>query len=435
MDGIWYYRRVGKLTGPIPFHELIEAAENGTFEADDEVRSGHSGWCKARAIPELCVALGVPAEQASNESSSTVSEPEDLPNIDEFFYESDSPNSSEWDRDEEAPETLESEIRYYCRIGGKERGPLTLEELQDLFDAGTIQIHERVRRTDSVAWVPCREISELDLNRVASIHDRTPDPDDHSKNAQFDPNLLDRFEEFDPLKSILRESEEASSPQGDSPAPMTAVSPPVTRSSEPPVRDRSETSLDPVRTPPVPAPQPMRSSPDPLALILEAEAKPPSSRKLALPELSASTGQLIFLGVAALFAVYLYAAPAGKSGVYGTVKMGEHLLPVGSVSLKSDSKGENSAMTLSIFDGEFETGDGKSLRPENYEVVVTIGNPLGMPVPQLEGTAFENLNGARYRTQLNAALLESESIEFSFSESDVELLEGNGELPDQDTPQ
>lgn len=60
-----------------------------------------------------------------------------------------------------ADSSEDSDSQYLCTIGGVQTGPLSTKQLQALIDEGKLGVTDRLRKSDSLCWIPCRELSEL----------------------------------------------------------------------------------------------------------------------------------------------------------------------------------------------------------------------------------------------------------------------------------
>ncbi len=125
------------------------------------------------------------------------------------------------------------------------------------------------------------------------------------------------------------------------------------------------------------------------------------------------------LAVVAVVVVAGLMWPKGSGAIHGQVSIDGTPLPVGIVSITPRSGTKGPSLSIPVVDGRFETNTDVKLVEGAYNVSVTVGNPLGMPVPQLKGTPLDALNGSRFQTQVDTRLLKTLSIDLRFKATEV----------------
>ena len=76
-----------------------------------------------------------------------------------------------------------SDRQYFRRIGMEVVGPYDLSELQDLLEQGRLHETDRIRRSDSLNWLPCQEFAELEFDSAV----------EHDSELQEASSLLDEM--------------------------------------------------------------------------------------------------------------------------------------------------------------------------------------------------------------------------------------------------
>jgi hypothetical protein len=138
MDERWYYRSFNDEVGPFDFREMQTLACEGVIGREDVIRTDTArAWVKAKTIPELFLEKVVDDDLAALLSS--VEGDDSL---------AQSPRAK---RNDEC----------YCLLRGRERGPMTFEELGQLAQSGELQPQHNVRFGSGANWIKAGSIVGL----------------------------------------------------------------------------------------------------------------------------------------------------------------------------------------------------------------------------------------------------------------------------------
>jgi hypothetical protein len=443
MPNLWYYRHDGLLVGPVRFDTLPGLVQSGVIGPDDTVRHGHGDWQAVRDVEELREYL----DSTTHETSDATSLP-DLQGPDDSLFASIlqaapvvDANYAPLDRvgawgDATSPQPGRSEApRYFLRIGRGEFGPFTVAVLQRKVDDGLLARADRCRADGSHCWVPASEIAELTFpaptdSEIPLANPEPPARQPHVRSGG--PTLPDSvgrsgIENRSTRPSIsheptahefsTHESNTRSSPTSSrGSAQSDWQTPPMTGSPRPKVGSRETDHADMAT---VPTPAQRRPMP------LESQYPEPHTRKPFTPSVKVSPGLLALLGLAALLLIFTL-LPSSERTVRGEVLVNDLPVPVGSVSF-TPRTGTGQALTMPILSGHFKASGNFTLSAGDYAVIVTVGNPLGMPLRELESSpVFSSLNGAKFQTSANATD-ENAAFQFQFSSSDAALPQTQGQ--------
>lgn len=142
---VWYCELLGVEVGPISRAELEEFARQGTLAPDDPVREGQEGgWIEARALaglfPEETVAVIEPTAPAKPRKKS---------------------RRARGERNDAPPVSTPPETGWYWRLGGRELGPFTFDELAEMAADHRITADDFVRLGSQGEWQSARSIEGL----------------------------------------------------------------------------------------------------------------------------------------------------------------------------------------------------------------------------------------------------------------------------------
>ncbi|GAB4140050.1 MAG: hypothetical protein Tsb009_09260 [Planctomycetaceae bacterium] len=404
MEQLWYYRQSGNLIGPIPFSVLQGRAASGELKPEDEVRSGHGNWQKASTLRDLADHFregGSLKTDRSDSSSLFADLLENAPGYEpEAADESESPSLE----DDSHKERL-----FFCRMTTGEEGPLTLDEMQQRVAAGHIKKTDRYREQDSLSWIPCSELLELDFSMVASP------PTTSEVSAKIDESeetsFPDSDTDLDPLFDDDDHADDEPHPQSES-----IDSPSIQKASSP--------------SPSLVAPSPP-SAQTATATVAPPPSKPNkqkgSSAGFQNPFRGMNVNFRVLGGLAvcvAAFAAAIVLFPSGNSGVHGKITIDGQPVPVGSVSITPQAGTEAKPLSIPIIEGAFSAKHADSLPEGKYDLAIIVGNPLGMDEPKMKDSPLSRLNGARYKTAIDTTSLEGGVIELELSSSQAILPKG-----------
>ncbi|MCR9198360.1 MAG: DUF4339 domain-containing protein [Planctomycetaceae bacterium] len=182
MDSCWYYYLFGEQFGPVTRQQLIELADDGTLSATDRVRHA-----SGEVLQEVQSVLGIdrrertPARSTAPvaspltmmaDSSGTVGQNDLGPSIDDFVIEKTSDDSrispalsppSQSPLRSSTPMQREpaTEEAFYLRSSETTIGPLTLDALCRMADAGKVASADYIRRASESGWHPASEVPEV----------------------------------------------------------------------------------------------------------------------------------------------------------------------------------------------------------------------------------------------------------------------------------
>lgn len=161
--------------GPMRYDRLIGLARTGRLGRRDQVRIGAQGqWVEARSVVGL---FDVPVKSASVPGGAT-SEAASI--LDSFEIVAD-PTPRQARAPRPAPEPLlqlvdegfdgeddvapvgvaDVDAQWHCRVLGQEIGPIGWTDLRELVESRQLGPNDRVRKGQSVAWVPAATIDNL----------------------------------------------------------------------------------------------------------------------------------------------------------------------------------------------------------------------------------------------------------------------------------
>lgn len=389
MSELWYYRKSGQLFGPMTHDALSEAAGRGELGRDDEVRSGHGAWQPAGALFEV----------AGHVEESPVARRADP--FAEILGE-----APEVEFDSSASPALAAEPVYFCRLAGKQEGPFRIEELQDLIDTGRLQKYDRCLAAGTRFWLPCSELTELDFSQTPLQDDALGEEED---DAEFDDD-----QQSQPLGEETDRNLDADDDNGvgdEIGNGRTDSEPAANRSTAAP---QSVPAMSPAA--PVPAPPRKPAMPSPVKTSGRRTKRVSASAGLALPP-----ARFFIIGgaVVALVVIAGYFLSNRDSTISGMVSVDGAPVPIGIVSIRPRAGTKGPSLSLPVVNGQFQANADVKLADGSYDVSVTVGNPLKMPVPQLAGTEFEPINGARFETHINTRSLPGQFIELQFPRTDA----------------
>ncbi|MFO1092599.1 MAG: DUF4339 domain-containing protein [Planctomycetaceae bacterium] len=188
-----YCRTRTEELGPMSFERLAGLARTGRLGRRDQVRIGaQANWVEARSV----AGLFEEPKKAAPQSSRAATEPapqadQPVESLDDFQVVADptagkpparreefvpaarmeddvrlvpaplvSPSSPAADvaNEPEVPNTL---AQWHCRVLGQEVGPIGWSDLRELVESRQLGPNDRVRKENSIAWVPAATIDDL----------------------------------------------------------------------------------------------------------------------------------------------------------------------------------------------------------------------------------------------------------------------------------
>lgn len=439
MPNLWYYRRDGNLVGPVRFDTLPGLVQSGVIGPDDVVRHGHGDWQAVRDVDELRESLDRTTHETSDATSST-----DLQGLDGSLFASilqaapvvdanyaPLDRIGAWEDGTSPPAERSEEARYFLRIGRGEFGPFTVAMLQRKVNDGLLEKADRCRADGSHCWVPVSEIAELIFPTLTDSEFSIPstEPPVSHPRSPADASM--------PPDSIMR-SVSANRSAGPSISHESTKHEPHARSSPMSSSSWARPDLQTTSTPDSPKPKigsrdtdhaDMATVPTPAQrrpMPVESHDRDPRTRKSFRSSLNVSPGLLALAGLAALLLIFAL-LPSRERTVRGEVLVNELPVPVGSVSFTPRTGTTGRALTMPILSGHFKASGDFTLATGDYAVIVTVGNPLGMPLPELDSSpVFSSLNGAKFQTNANAND-DNAAFHFQFSSSDAALPQNQGQ--------
>lgn len=153
---LWFYEMMSQEFGPVPSSEIQQLIADGMLSSGDRVRSSSSDeWITA-------------AEIANAEADAAAAdEAEDLPNIDDFTFESpqnEPPPPVRPVSPEPEPEPAEDEYaepEFYIQSLGHVLGPLTQHELVEMAISGSVTRGDEIRDGEDGSWIAVETIPAL----------------------------------------------------------------------------------------------------------------------------------------------------------------------------------------------------------------------------------------------------------------------------------
>ena len=153
----WFYRMFGEDFGPVPFEKLREMADKGIVGADDEVRSESSHrWVMARSVDGLGLNGDGGGTAVATESKS--------------------------DTATDISTTRVGLDDWYCRVLGREMGPLIFEELVKFAEHDNVSADDEVKLGANGKWRRVGSIGRLvAVLPYRAVESKTPVPATKSK--------------------------------------------------------------------------------------------------------------------------------------------------------------------------------------------------------------------------------------------------------------
>lgn len=178
-DDLCYCRTRSEELGPMPFAKLVSLARMGKIGRRDQVRMGAQGqWTEARSVAGLFEEPAKPAPKSStvtadmkaaasmldtmeivaDQTPKKMRAPRPAPEpvlklVDEGLND---------EEDDVAPVVVSDEdAMWHCRVLGQEIGPISWKDMRELVESRQLGPNDRVRKGESVAWVPSATIDNL----------------------------------------------------------------------------------------------------------------------------------------------------------------------------------------------------------------------------------------------------------------------------------
>lgn len=424
MHDRWLYRSSGEEFGPVPFEVIAELARSGLISPEDEVCREGAGWHAAGEI------VGLFEETVSSESlssgstlaSALDSQFDDIlqsaPAVELSFdaaFDDVLRFAPAIDRRDGSSRRGRSRIdaptaarEFYCRIAGVEFGPLPLSALQHWAALGRLSGEDELRSTAADDWVAATNVAELKFHQTA-----------YAPNGSQAPRTgADR----DLVESLIDE---------------VLIEPPAAgigiKSETKEFGALAERSIE------MPSPRPAsdRGSARPaLASLMRTLEKPQSEKKsrtarrtTRTPAIGLPSSPLLYTLVAlvvVLAVVKLW--PEAGGSVRGRVLVDGKPVPVGSISFRPADSTAGPSFTAALVNGSYAVADRVELGTHQYQVIVTIGSPLGEPPPEIaDDPTFAPLNGGRFKQTIVAQGQSENTFDFSLSTADAQWpAEGEG---------
>jgi hypothetical protein len=255
-DDLCYCRTRTEELGPMPFAKLVSLARMGKIGRRDQVRIGAQGqWVEARSVASLFDEPVKPAPQPSAASPATndaasmldtfeivadhtpkrMRAPRPAPEpvlklVDEGLND---------EEDDVAPVAVSDEdAMWHCRVLGQEIGPISWQDMRELVETRQLGPNDRVRKGQSVAWVPAATIDNLFPKR---------------KKQRLTKKKKEKISEEDVLDILQPDEPEEEEEVGSHVAPQRSFGKPARKSShEMPARPGARGSDSEVESRPAP---------------------------------------------------------------------------------------------------------------------------------------------------------------------------------------
>jgi hypothetical protein len=421
MRNSWYLRCAGVESGPVVFEKIVELARQGRIAPTDQVRrSDEQFWRAAADVEELF------GSQSADEES-----PDSLfDDILDTAAEDDGSHISgqrvgtrledQAGYDPHHASVPAQEVRFYCRVQGKESGPFTLPELQRRADEGLISPFDRVRNASSKAWIPAQEISDIRFSTqpAAPSRSREPSPAPDASQQERPATARSRAPSVDSLIDEVLGAEADSIEPDPLPTPKAvprqAAAPPIAR----PESRAEETE-----------PRHSSTMASAIAAASAAPAQKPKSKEKRVPrsgpklqfEMPGKSLITALVVVALVGLVLTWMRTEGTPPVSGTVTVDGEPLPIGSITFQPFGiKGK--PLTVAVIDGEFAAGQEEVLGVGKHKVRVIIGNPMGNAPAELSAVPkFATLNGAILEREIDTSSVGEDGFVFEFAAGDAKI--------------
>jgi hypothetical protein len=177
-DDLCFCRTRTEELGPMPFAHLLTLARTGRLGRRDQIRIGTRGeWVEARSVAGLFEEPVKPAPQSSAVTAEMQAAASMLDTME--IVADQTPKKTRVSR--VAPEPLhkivdegrtieddvspvgvsDEEAMWHCRVMGQEVGPVGWSDMRELVELRQLGPNDRVRKGQSVAWVPAATIDNL----------------------------------------------------------------------------------------------------------------------------------------------------------------------------------------------------------------------------------------------------------------------------------
>lgn len=401
----WLYRSDGDEFGPVPFDVILQLARSGSLNRRDEVCREGGPWGLAGDIvglfdePESAAQNHVPSPDADWQFEDVLQSAPDADaapggEFDDVLRFAPAVDGTPVQTTAASVESEVSASGFLCRIAGAEVGPLTLDALRSWAAQGRLSAGDEVRPVDGELWLPAGDIDGL------------------------------RFNPSRPRASAAGELRRAGSPQDLESLALDVLSTPET-SRRPGSRDLEGSTADACSSASAQNYRLSRPAAALRPLMAAALADEPRSRRSPrrMSELGLPSSPVVY----ALAAVIVLAAavklwPENGGALRGRVLVDGKPVPIGSIGFVSGgAPNTETSFAAVILQGAYEIADRTSLPAESYNVVVTIGTPLGEPPPEIaEDSLFAPLNGGRFSQTNVSPDPDSRVLDFSFSAADAQ---------------
>ncbi len=425
MRNSWYIRCAGVESGPVLFEKIVELAHSGGISPTDAVRrSDEQSWTSASEVEGLFAAVAPDAGDPEFDDILNVAPADDGSHASGQRVGTLLENQTGYDPHH--PSANAKVTRYFCRVQGKEAGPFTLSELQQRADDGLMSAVDRVRNEDGKAWVPAQEIAEISFNSKPQMAEksRTLSPTAESpprERSRPSPELrVSSIESV--IDDVLSEGSETPS---SSPDPMP-ISKPVPKQEPAMAGSRTESRPDDSKSRHAAmlasAMAAASASPTPTPAKKEKRvAKSGPSFEFQMP---GGTLIKILIGVILLAGIVTWMRREGTPPLSGEAKVDGQPIPIGAISFQPISGTKDEPLTTPIVDGQFAAGPVDSLVDGKYRVRVVVGNPLGIPSPELTAVpTFAALNGAVFEKEIDTTSDDEGLFVFDFASADAKIQE------------
>jgi hypothetical protein len=154
----WYYQLLGEEFGPVSAASLRQLQTDGTLGNSDQVRSVDSGdW-----IPLSAVGIDLSADGSAGDAPGDQSDvAQDLSELNFEFEESGAATGAARKQGSAVVERPTGPAQYYYQFFGQTLGPIPLDTLIRMAEAGRLQETDLVRAEEDFLWQAAGEFSEL----------------------------------------------------------------------------------------------------------------------------------------------------------------------------------------------------------------------------------------------------------------------------------
>jgi hypothetical protein len=154
----WYYQLLGEEFGPVSAASLRQLLTDGTLGNSDQVRSVDSGDWMPLSAAGIDLSADGSAEDAAGDQSGVAQE---LSELNFEFEESGAATGAARKQGSAVVERPAGPVQYYYQFFGQILGPIPLDTLIRMAEAGRLQETDLVRAEEDFLWQAAGEFSEL----------------------------------------------------------------------------------------------------------------------------------------------------------------------------------------------------------------------------------------------------------------------------------